>query len=135
MGDTARAKLLLDESSLGGKELEMAEFILPAGTVSERHEHGSVEILYVLSGVLDHELNGEAHRLTAGMIGIVRPGDTVRHIVPKDANVKLLVIWTPGGEAQRVGIIPPLRCANLQVATYKGNGDVKAASSYECKGP
>jgi len=79
-----------------------------------------VEILYVLSGVLDHEVNGQSHRLTAGMIGIVRPEDTVRHIVPKDADAKLLVIWTPGGEARRIGMVPPLRCVDPQVATYKG---------------
>jgi hypothetical protein len=37
------------------------------------------------------------HMLTPGMVGIVRPKDSVRHIVPKEADVKLLVIW-PAGE-------------------------------------
>lgn len=132
---TPYMKLLLDESNLGGKELEIVEFTLRAGTVSERHKHESVEVLYVLSGVLDHEVNGESQRLTAGMIGIVRPEDTVRHIVPKDADARVLVIWTPAGEAQRAGINPPRRCTGLQVAMYKGSGDRKAAQSYVCKEP
>ena len=65
------------------------------------HRHGAVEIFYVLSGTLGHEVNGEMHMLTPGMVGVVRPEDSVRHIVPKDADVKLLVIWTPAGEAKK----------------------------------
>jgi quercetin dioxygenase-like cupin family protein len=95
-------KLLLDESNLGGRELEMAEMTLPAGTVFPAHQHGSVEILYVLSGQLGHEVNGELHMLTPGMVGIVRPGDSVRHIVPKEAAARFLVIWAPAGEAKRM---------------------------------
>jgi hypothetical protein len=34
-------KLLLDEKNLGGKELEVAELTLPAGTVDGAHQHGS----------------------------------------------------------------------------------------------
>ena len=40
--------------------------------------------------------------LTPGMVGIVRPGDHVRHLVPKSAPAKLLIIWVPAGEAERV---------------------------------
>lgn len=94
-------KLLLDESNLGGKELEMVELTLPAGEVVGSHHHGSVEIFYVLSGTLGHEVNGEMHMLTPGMVGVVRPEDSVRHVVPKDADVKLLVIWAPAGEAKQ----------------------------------
>jgi len=94
-------KLLLDQSNLGGKELEMVELTLPAGEVVGSHHHGAVEIFYVLSGTLGHEVNGEMHMLTAGMVGVVRPEDSVRHTVPKDADVKLLVIWAPAGEAKK----------------------------------
>ncbi|HEU0004923.1 MAG TPA: cupin domain-containing protein [Terriglobia bacterium] len=94
-------KLLLDESNLGGKELEISELVLPAGAAIGSHHHGAVEIFYVLSGRLGHEVNGEMHMLTPGMIGVVRPEDSVRHIVPKEADVKLLVIWAPVGEAKR----------------------------------
>ncbi len=97
-------KLLLDPSNLGGKELEIAEVTLPAGISTPNHTHGSVEVIYVLSGTYEHEVNGERYRLTPGMIGIVRPGDHVRHIVSKSASgpAKLLIIWAPGGEAKRV---------------------------------
>jgi len=94
-------KLLLDESNLGGRELEMAELTLPAGEVVPGHHHGAVEIFYVLSGTLGHEVNGEMHMLTPGMVGVVRPEDSVRHIVPKQSDVKLLVIWAPAGEAKK----------------------------------
>jgi len=91
-------KLLLDESNVGGKELQAAELLLPAGTESPGHTHKSVEFLYVLSGTYEHEVNGRRYRLTPGMVGIVRPGDRVRHLVPKDSDVKLLVLWAPAGD-------------------------------------
>jgi len=96
-------KLLINESNLGGKEMEAVEITLPAGTVVGSHNHGSVEVIYVLSGTYDHEVNGKRYRLTPGMVGIVRPGDRVRHLVPKDTgDAKILVLWAPGGEAARV---------------------------------
>lgn len=91
-------KLLLDESNVGGKELQAAELLLPAGTESPGHTHKSVEFLYVLAGTYEHEVNGKRYRLTPGMVGIVRPGDHVRHLVPQDADVKLLVLWAPAGD-------------------------------------
>jgi quercetin dioxygenase-like cupin family protein len=94
-------KLLLDESNLGGKELEAAELTLAAGTTGQGHTHGSLEVIYVLSGIYDHEVNGRRYRLRPGMVGIVRPGDTVRHLVPKDAPAKLLILWAPGGVEAR----------------------------------
>jgi quercetin dioxygenase-like cupin family protein len=93
-------KVLLDESNLGGTELEAAELILPAGTSAPSHQHGRVEIIYVLAGTYDHEVNGKVYRLTPGMVGIVRPGDSVRHLVPKDGDAKLLILWAPAGELQ-----------------------------------
>jgi|GEM_PF-1051172 Uncharacterized conserved protein, contains double-stranded beta-helix domain len=130
-----RLKLLLDEATLGGKELEMAEITFPAGSVDEKHKHGSVEIFYVLTGKFGHEVNGKLYWLTPGMVGVVRPGDTVRHIAPKESDVKTLVIWAPAGEAKRIGITTPLHCQFPQIATYKGSGDTKQAANFECKGP
>jgi quercetin dioxygenase-like cupin family protein len=104
-------KLVIDESNLGGKELEAAEVTLPAGTATASHGHGAIEVLYVLSGTYEHEVNGKRYRLTPGMVGIVRPGDKVRHLATKDGDTKLLVIWTPAGEAKRLqqaeGTRPP----------------------------
>ncbi len=93
-------KLLLDKSNLGGTELEMVEVTLAPGTVVPSHTHRSVEIIYVLSGTYEHEVNGKRYRLTPGMVGIVRPGDHVRHLVPKSGPAKLLIIWAPAGEAK-----------------------------------
>ena len=126
-------RLLLDESNLGGQELEMAEMTFAAGEIDGNHLHGSVEIFYVLSGALGHEVNGELHWLNPGMVGVVRPGDTVRHIAPKDSDVKVLVIWAPAGEAKRIGITAPLHCSFPQVATYKGKGELSEAKNFECK--
>jgi hypothetical protein len=48
-------------------------------------------------------VNGKLYELHPGMMGIVRPGDSVRHLVPKDAgDAKLLILWTPGGEFARI---------------------------------
>ena len=100
-----RWKLLLNESNLGGKELEAAEVTIPAGTVVGSHHHGSVEVIYVLSGVYGHEVNGKLYLLKPGMVGIVRPGDSVRHLVPKQGPTKLLILWSPSGEAAK--LFPP----------------------------
>ncbi|HEV2700692.1 MAG TPA: cupin domain-containing protein [Steroidobacteraceae bacterium] len=101
-GGGSEWKLLLNESNLGGKEMEMVEVSLAAGTTVGSHTHGSLEVIYVLSGTYDHEVNGKRYELTAGMVGIVRPGDHVRHLVPKSGPAKLLIIWVPGGEAAKV---------------------------------
>ena len=73
----------------------MVEATLPAGMLSPSHTHRSVEIIYVLSGTCEHEVNGKLYRLTPGMTGIVRPGDHVGHIVPKSGAAKVLIIWAP----------------------------------------
>jgi quercetin dioxygenase-like cupin family protein len=95
-------KVVLDETNLGGKELEAAEATFPAGMVVGSHAHNSVEVIYVLSGIYEHEVNGKRYRLTPGMVGIVRPGDHVRHLVPKDSVAKVLILWAPGGETARI---------------------------------
>jgi quercetin dioxygenase-like cupin family protein len=105
-------KLLLDASNLGGTELEAAELTMAAGTETRNHTHHAVEVLYVLSGTYEHEVNGKRYRLQPGMIGIVRPGDQVRHLVPKTGDTRLLVLWAPAGEVQHLfasaqGTTPP----------------------------
>src|SRR2546430_12719973 len=66
-GKAERWKLLLDQSNLGGKELEIVELTPPAGETVGAHRLGSVAIFYVLSGTLGHEVNGVMNMLTAGM--------------------------------------------------------------------
>lgn len=72
------------------------------GSPGGDHVHGTHEIFYVLSGTMEHIVNGESAILEPGMIGIVRKGDTVSHKILSDEPVKALVIWAPGGEAERL---------------------------------
>lgn len=95
-------KVLLDKANLGGGEIDVGEMTMPAGLDSAEHAHQSIEIFYVLSGELEHVVNGKSELLKPGMVGFVRPPDRVRHRVPGSAPVKTLVIWTPGGEAGRI---------------------------------
>jgi mannose-6-phosphate isomerase-like protein (cupin superfamily) len=97
-------KILVERSVLGDSGIEIAEATLPvgAGAGPASHRHGSAEMIYVISGELDHVVNGTAHRLTAGMVGIVKPSDTVIHRVVGSVPVKLLLIWAPGGEVERL---------------------------------
>ena len=97
-------KILVEASNLGSAEVEIGEITFPPGppVPGEGHLHGSIEIFYILSGELDHIVNGESHVLTPGMVGIVRPGDRVKHQVNSSTPVKALVIWAPGGEVERL---------------------------------
>jgi quercetin dioxygenase-like cupin family protein len=97
-------KVLVDASALGDSSIEIAEATLPvgAGAGAAPHRHGSTEMIYVVSGELDHVVNGTAHRLQPGMVGIVKPADTVIHRVIGQTPVKMLLIWAPGGEVNRL---------------------------------
>ena len=97
-------KILVERSVLGDSGVEIAEATLPvgAGAGPASHRHGSAEMIYVISGELDHVVNGTAHRLTPGMVGIVKPTDTVIHRVVGQTPVKVLLIWAPGGEVERL---------------------------------
>jgi mannose-6-phosphate isomerase-like protein (cupin superfamily) len=97
-------KMLVEAANLGGAEVELGEITFPVGSGANRrsHTHGRVEIFYILSGRLDHIVNERSHVLEPGMVGIVRPGDGVVHRVQGDEPVRALVIWAPGGEADRI---------------------------------
>lgn len=102
-GGESSFKILLEKANLGGKELEIAEHSFAPGTNIGGHSHGSIEIFYVLSGELEHTVNGETVLLTPGMIGVVRSGDEVVHRVPsEDKPAKVLIIWAPAGEIDRI---------------------------------
>ncbi|MFV1987526.1 MAG: serine hydrolase [Gemmatimonadota bacterium] len=96
-------KMLVEESNPGGTEVEIGEITFPAGSgaTGGGHVHSRTEIFYVVSGTFDHVVNGEAFRLTPGMVGIVRPGDEVIHRVIGDEPVRAVVVWAPGGEIGR----------------------------------
>ena len=95
-------RMLLEEKNLGGTEIEIGEITFAPGTNSGSHPHGSTEIFYLLSGELEHVVDGKSYLLTPGMLGFVRPPDQVNHIVRGSTPAKALVIWAPGGEAHRI---------------------------------
>ena len=96
-------KVLLEAANLEGAAVELAELTLPPGPTPTRgHRHGSTEIIYVLEGELNHIVNGTPHRLGPGGVGVVRPGDEVIHGVLSTVPVRALVIWSPGGEVERI---------------------------------
>ena len=93
-------KMLLDKSNLGRSDIEVGELHLPVESgESATHPHGSLEIFYVVEGILGHEVNGKMYTLNPGDVGYVNPGDKVRHSVMSEVPVKAVVIWLPGGEA------------------------------------
>lgn len=99
----AEIKMLVDQSILPDGEVEIGILYLPVGYDSSGgHQHGSTEVFYVMEGRLIHRLNGKVHILEPGMIGIVRKGDEIDHGVDGDVPVKALVVWVPGGEANRL---------------------------------
>lgn len=99
-GSGLTIKVLADATTLGSGELDIAEITFPAGTDSGDHPHGSTEIFYVLSGELEHVVNGQTTMLRPGMVGFVRPPDRVRHRTA--VETRALVLWVPGGEAARI---------------------------------
>ena len=104
LGSGTSIKMLLDATNLESDAIEVAEITFPAGaSPSPSHQHGSMEIFYVVEGVLGHTVNGEEHRLEPGMVGVVKPGDEIVHHVLSSGPVKAVVVWVPGGEGARFG--------------------------------
>ena len=97
-GSTLR--LLLDSTNVGS-EVSVGELTFAPNTDSGDHQHGAIELFYVLSGELEHIVNGKSEKLTAGMTGYVRPPDKIRHRTGP-AGAKVVVIWVPGDEAGKI---------------------------------
>ena len=93
-------KVLLDDSNVG-PEATVAELTFMPNADSGDHLHGSTEMFYVISGELEHVVNGKSQILKAGMAGYVKPPDTIRHKTGP-SGAKVIVIWVPGDELKRV---------------------------------
>jgi quercetin dioxygenase-like cupin family protein len=93
-------RLILDEHNLG-PEASLGEITFPSNSDSGDHIHGATEIFYVLSGELEHVVNGQSQILKPGMAGFVKPPDTVRHKTGP-AGAKAVVVWVPAAEAGRI---------------------------------
>ena len=93
-------RLMLDESNVG-PEVSVGEMIFPPNTDSGDHQHGALEMFYVVSGEYEHIVNGKSQMLKPGMSGYVKPPDKVRHKTGP-GGAKVVVIWVPGDEAKRI---------------------------------
>jgi quercetin dioxygenase-like cupin family protein len=93
-------RLMLDESNVG-PEATVGEMVFPPNQDSGDHQHGAIEMFYVVSGELDHVVNGVSHVLKPGMAGYVKPPDKVRHKTGP-AGAKVVVIWVPGDEGKKI---------------------------------
>ncbi len=93
-------RLMLDDSNVGA-EASVGEMTFPPNRDSGEHAHGAIEMFYVLSGELEHVVNGKSEILKAGMVGYVKPPDKVRHKTGA-AGAKVVVIWVPGAEAKKI---------------------------------
>lgn len=95
-------RMIIAPDLSGNADVEIGEMIFQPGMDSGEHRHDVTEIFYVLSGELEHIVNGTSYVLQPGMAGWVTPPDAVRHRVPGATPVRALVIWAPAGEAERV---------------------------------
>jgi len=93
-------RLLLDESNVG-PEVTVGEMTFPPNMDSGEHQHGAIEMFYVVSGEYEHVVNGKSQLLKPGMTGYVKPPDKVRHKTGP-AGAKVVVIWVPGEEGRKV---------------------------------
>src|SRR3954464_3290239 len=93
-------RLILDDSNVG-PEVTVGEMVFPPNSDSGDHAHGAVEMFYVISGELDHVVNGKSQILTPGMAGYVKPPDKVRHKTGP-AGAKVVVMWVPGIEGNKI---------------------------------
>jgi quercetin dioxygenase-like cupin family protein len=95
-------RMLLDVPQLGGGQVSVGERNYPPNYESPEHTHKSIELIYVLGGEFQHVVNGQTHLLTPGMLGVVKPGDKVRHKTGASGAVRTLMIWVPGTDGSEL---------------------------------
>ena len=93
-------RLMLDESNVG-PEVTLGEIVFPPNSDSGDHKHGATEMFYVVSGELQHIVNGKSQILKPGMAGYVKVPDAVRHKTGP-AGAVAVVVWVPGDEGKKI---------------------------------
>ena len=93
-------RLMLDESNVG-PDVTLGEIIFPPNSDSGDHKHGATEMFYIVSGELDHIVNGKSQILKPGMAGYVKVPDSVRHKTGP-SGAKAVVVWVPGDEGKKI---------------------------------
>ena len=94
--------ILIDQHLGGTTELTLGYLVVPPGVDVPNHIHQSTETFYILSGEMEQTSEGKVQTLTAGMACLVPANTTTRHTVKSEEPVHALVIWTPGGEEERI---------------------------------
>ncbi len=94
--------ILIDQHLGGTTELTLGYLVVPPGVDVPNHIHQSTETFYMLSGEMEQTSEGKVQTLTAGMACLVPANTTTRHTVKSKDPVHALVIWTPGGEEERI---------------------------------
>ena len=94
--------ILIDRHLGGTTELTLGYLVVPPGVDVPNHIHQSTETFYILSGEMEQTSEGKVQTLTAGMACLVPANTTTRHTVKSKDPVHALVIWTPGGEEERI---------------------------------
>ena len=93
-------RLMLDESNVG-PEVTLGEIVFPPNSDSGDHKHGATEMFYIVSGELEHIVNGKSQVLKPGMAGYVKVPDSVRHKTGP-AGARAVVVWVPGDEGKKI---------------------------------
>jgi quercetin dioxygenase-like cupin family protein len=93
-------RLMLDESNVG-PEVTLGEIVFPPNSDSGDHKHGATEMFYIVSGELEHIVNGKSQVLKPGMSGYVKVPDSVRHKTGP-TGAKAVVVWVPGDEGKKI---------------------------------
>ena len=93
-------RLMLDESNVG-PEVTLGEIVFPPNSDSQDQKHGATEMFYIVSGELEHIVNGKSQILKPGMAGYVKVPDSVRHKTGP-AGAKAVVVWVPGDEGKKI---------------------------------
>ena len=85
---TARTDLQRHDISVPGREAIQVRVDLAPGTAAGRHSHPGEELIYVLQGTFEYEVDGRLIRLTAGDVLFI-PAGTVhaaRNVGPDTAS-------------------------------------------------
>ena len=94
--------ILIDQRLGGTTELTLGYLVVPPGVDVPNHIHQSTETFYILSGEMEQTSEGKVQTLGAGMACLVPANTKTRHTVKSKDPVHALVIWTPGGEEERI---------------------------------